>query len=61
MAEIIKGYGYNTRIKKKLISDNQYYVVLAGRFRTMQEAQTARQKLELGEDQIFKVTVNDEK
>ncbi len=61
MADIIKGYGYKTRLKKRVISDNQYYVVLAGRFKTMQEAQTARQKLELGENQIFKVKVNDEK
>ena len=61
MADAIKGYGYKCSIRKRNISDNQYYVVLAGRFKTMQDAQVARQKLELGENQVFKVMVNDEK
>lgn len=61
MSDRIKAYGYGAWIKKRKISDNQYYVVLAGRFDTMKEAQTARQKLELGENEVFKVVVNDEK
>lgn len=61
MSDRIKGYGYRGTISKRTISGNQYHVVLAGRFRTMQEAEAARQKLEMGEDQVFKVVVNDEK
>jgi hypothetical protein len=61
MADRIEAYGYKAKMKKRMISGNQYYVVLAGRFMTMKEAQAARQKLEMGENEIFKVEVNDEK
>lgn len=61
MSGRIEGYGYKTRITKRTISGNTYHVVLAGRFSTLQEAQVARQKLESGENEVFKVVVNDEK
>lgn len=61
MSNRVKGYGLKTRITKRNISGNQYLVVLAGHFATMKDAQAARQKLELGENAIFKVVVNDEK
>ncbi len=61
MSNRVKAYGYSARIKKRTISDNQYYVVLAGRFKTVKEAELARQKLEMGENEVFKVVVNDEK
>ncbi len=61
MDKRIEGYGYKTRIKRRQISGKSYYVVLSGKFKTMKEAQKAKARLELGEDQIFKVAVNDEK
>lgn len=61
MSKRIKAYGYKAKIRKKVISGKTYYVVLAGRFNTLHEAQTAREKLELGENDVFKVVVNDEK
>jgi len=61
MSDRIEGYGYGARIVRREISGNRYYVVLGGRFKTMKEAQAARQKLEIGEGDIFKVVVNDEK
>ncbi|MCK5126470.1 MAG: SPOR domain-containing protein [candidate division Zixibacteria bacterium] len=60
MEKRIEGYGYKVKIKRKNISGKSYYVVLAGRFRTMKEAQTAKQRLEQGEDQIFEIVVQDE-
>jgi hypothetical protein len=61
MEERIKAYGYSTRIAKRAISGSTYHVVLAGKFPTMNDAQAARQKLERGENEVFKVVVNDEK
>jgi len=61
MSDRVKAYGYKAWIRKRNISDNQYYVVLAGRFTTIKEAQAARQKLEMGENEVFKVVVDDEK
>ena len=61
MEKRIGAYGYKTRITRRQISGKSYYVVMAGTFSTMQAAQTAKQKLESGENEIFKVTVNDEK
>jgi hypothetical protein len=61
MSDRVKAYGYRGIIKRRTISGNQYHVVLAGRFKTMKEAEAARQKLEMGENQVFKVVVNDEK
>lgn len=61
MEKRIEGYGYKVRIKRRTISGKSYYVVLAGKFKTMKDARTAKARLELGEDQIFKVAVNDEK
>jgi cell division septation protein DedD len=60
MEERIKAYGYSTRIAKRTISGSTYHVVLAGEFPTMNDAQAARQKLERGENEVFKVVVNDE-
>jgi len=61
MADQIGGYGFKTRITRRSISGNTYHVVLAGRFATLQEAQTAKQKLEMRENEVFKVVVDDEK
>ncbi|MEE9442952.1 MAG: SPOR domain-containing protein [candidate division Zixibacteria bacterium] len=61
MEKRAESYGYDSRIKKRRISGREYYVVLAGKFATMQEAVTARQKLEMGENEPFKVITNDEK
>jgi len=61
MEKRVEAYGYDARIKKRVISGNTYRVVLAGKFKTQQDAQVAKQKLELGENQIFKVVVNEEK
>ena len=60
MAERIKAYGYSTKVTKRTISGAAYHVVLAGEFSTMNDAQTARLKLERGENEVFKVVVNDE-
>lgn len=60
MEKRIEGYGYRVDIKRRTISGKSYYVVLAGKFKTMKDARTAKARLELGEDQIFKVAVNDE-
>ncbi len=61
MAEQVEGYGYKTRISKRSISGNTYHVVLAGRFSTLKEARLAKEKLEMGEHEVFKVVVDDEK
>lgn len=61
LSKRIEAYGYDTRLEKRNISGNDYYVVLAGRFDTLQQAEMARQKLELGENEVFKVVVIDEK
>ncbi|MCP4570585.1 MAG: hypothetical protein GY841_23620 [FCB group bacterium] len=61
MSERIKAYGQKMRTVKRKISDKTYHVVLAGKFTTLQEAGRVKEKLELGENQIFKVVVNDEK
>ncbi|MEZ5359065.1 MAG: SPOR domain-containing protein [Candidatus Zixiibacteriota bacterium] len=60
MEKRIEGYGYKVDIKQRMISGKSYYVVLAGKFKTMKDARTAKARLELGEDQIFKVAVNNE-
>jgi hypothetical protein len=61
MADRVKGYGYKARITRRSISGNAYYIVLAGRFSTQKEAQVAKEKLELGEHDVFKVVIDDEK
>jgi len=61
MSERVDGYGYKSRITRRSISGNTYYVVLAGRFSTQKQAQTAKEKLELGEHDVFKVVIDDEK
>jgi hypothetical protein len=61
MSERIEGYGYKARITRRSISGNAYYIVLAGRFSTQREAQVAKEKLELGEHEVFKVVIDDEK
>ncbi len=61
MADRMKGYGYKTEIKKLKISGKSYYVPMAGKFDTLKEAQIAKAKLEMGENQIFEIKVNDEK
>lgn len=60
LSKRIEAYGYETRLEKRNISGKDYYVVLAGKFETLQRAETARQKLEMGENEIFKVVVIDE-
>jgi len=60
MADRVGQYGYKSRINRRRISGNDYYVVLAGKFPTVREAEKARQKLEAGENEVFKVVVNDE-
>lgn len=60
MADRMKGYGYKTEIKKLKISGKSYYVPLAGKFETLREAQNAKARLELGENQIFEIKVSDE-
>lgn len=61
MASRMEGYGYKTEIKKLKISGKSYYVPMAGKFETLREAQIAKAKLELGENQLFEIKVNDEK
>ncbi len=61
MSERVEGYGYKSRITRRSISGNAYYIVLAGRFSTQKEAQAAKEKLELGEHDVFKVVIDDEK
>jgi hypothetical protein len=61
MAKRVEAYGYRSFIRKKTISSRSYDVVLAGTFRTMQEAEVAKTRLEHGEDDIFKVVVEDER
>lgn len=61
MSKRVEGYGYKSRITRRSISGNTYYVVLAGRFSTQKEAQAAKEKLELGEHDVFKVVIDDEK
>lgn len=61
MAARIKAYGYSTVIKKQILSNKTYYVVRAGKFASLREAQTAKKKLEQGEREVFKVVVDDEK
>ncbi|MFH1701445.1 MAG: SPOR domain-containing protein [Candidatus Zixiibacteriota bacterium] len=61
MEQRAEGYGYDSRINRRRISGRDYYVVLAGKFATMQEAIAAKQKLEMGENEPFKVITNDEK
>lgn len=59
MVDRVKAYGYKAKIKRKNISGAEYYIVLAGQFKTLSEADIAKQKLELGEKEIFRVVVND--
>lgn len=61
LSDRVKAYGYKGKIVKRKISDKTYHVVLAGKFKTMSEAELAKEKLERGENQIFKVVINDEK
>lgn len=61
MSERVEGYGYKARITRRSISGNAYYIVLAGRFSTQKDAQVAKEKLELGEHDVFKVVIDDEK
>jgi tetratricopeptide (TPR) repeat protein len=61
MAKRVKAYGYKDIITKRRFSGKHYYYVLAGEFATMKQAQVAKDKLEMGENGIFKVVVNDEK
>ncbi len=61
MSQRVEGYGYKSRITRRSISGNAYYIVLAGRFSTQKEAQVAKEKLELGEHEVFKVVIDDEK
>lgn len=60
MEKRAEGYGFDSRIKRRKISGRNYYVVLAGKFSTMQEAVSAKNKLEMGENEPFKVITNDE-
>jgi hypothetical protein len=61
MSKRVEGYGYKARITRRSISGNAYYIVLAGRFSTQKEAQVAKEKLEMGEHEVFKVVIDDEK
>ena len=61
MADRIGSYGFDMRITRRSISGNTFHVVLAGRFATRQEAETAKQKLEMRENEVFKVVIDDEK
>jgi hypothetical protein len=60
MADRVQGYGYKTRISRRTISGKVYHVVLAGQFATLNAAQAAKAKLEAGEQEVFKVVVDDE-
>lgn len=60
MADRIKAYGYKVTTREKMISGKSYLVVVAGRFATEQEAAAAKRKLERGENQLFKIVVNDD-
>ncbi len=61
MAERVKAYGYPVTVSELIISGKRYSVVRAGRFATEQAATVAKGKLERGENELFKVVVNDDK
>ncbi len=61
MKERAEAYGYKTRISKRSVSGNTYNFVLAGKFTTLKEARLAKEKLEMGENEVFKVVIDDEK
>jgi|GEM_PF-1175368 len=61
MADRAKAYGYKTEIRKKNIAGKSLFAVMAGRFATQKEAHAAKEKLERGEGQVFKIVVDDEK
>lgn len=61
MKKRVEAYGYKSRISKRSVSGNTYHFVLAGRFTTLKEARVAKEKLEMGENEVFKVVVDDEK
>jgi hypothetical protein len=61
MAERVQAYGYKAYIRDKTISSRRYNVVLAGKFSSMEEAESAKTRLEIGENDIFKVVVEDER
>jgi hypothetical protein len=61
MKQRIEAYGYKARISKRSVSGNTYNFVLAGRFTTLKEARMAKEKLEMGENEVFKVVIDDEK
>jgi hypothetical protein len=60
-ADRLKTYGYPTRVSEMVISGKRYSVVRAGRFATEQEAKAAKTRLERGENELYKVVVNDDK
>jgi len=61
MKKRIEAYGYKSRISKRSVSGNTYHFVLSGRFTTLKEARVAKEKLEMGENEVFKVVIDDEK
>lgn len=61
MADRSKAYGYKADIRKKIIAGKNLYAVYAGRFDTEKEAHAAKEKLERGEGQVFKIVIDDEK
>ena len=61
MADRMKAYGYPVTVSKLVISGKPYLVVRAGRFATEQAANLAKRKLEQGENELFKVVVNNDK
>jgi len=60
MKDRIEKYGLKGRLVRRSISGNTYHVVLAGMFKTMEEAENMRRRLESGEGEVFKVVVNDD-
>jgi hypothetical protein len=61
MADRVRAYGYPVSVSRRIISGKSYLVVRAGRFATEQAANVAKGKLERGENERFKVVVNDDK
>lgn len=55
MADRLKAYGQKVEIKRKKISDKNYYVVYVGRFTSMDEAMAFKNSLEQSENEAFHV------
>ncbi len=54
-AERLEQYGQRVEIKKKKISDKDYYVIYVGRFTSSDDAMTFKTRLEQSEDEAFHV------